>query len=87
MGESFQSVGRFVKKHRGGKNIVGDWGVDKSHEGGQKICRGVLSWGVLLRDVFCGSLSVIREELLVLSCLFHQLSLSYLFSSFNVTKP
>ena len=50
MGESFQSVGEFVKKNMGeAKNIVGDWGVDESHGGGQKILGGVLSWGVLLR--------------------------------------
>ena len=51
MGESFQSVGEFVKKHGGGENIVGDWGVDKSHGGGQKARGGVLLWGVLLRGV------------------------------------
>ena len=45
MRESFQSVGEFVQKNMGeAKNIVGNWGVDKSH-------RGVLSWGVLLRSV------------------------------------
>ena len=30
---------------------MGDWGLDKSHGGGQKIHGGVLSWGVLLMGV------------------------------------
>ena len=36
------------------KNIIGDWGVDKSHGGEQKIHGGMLSWGVLLRGVLSG---------------------------------
>ena len=33
------------------KNIAGEWGVDKSHGGEQKIRGGGLSRGVLLRGV------------------------------------
>ena len=52
MGESFQSMGNLSKKKmRDERNIVGDWRVDKNRGGEQKICGGVLSWGVLLRGV------------------------------------
>ena len=51
MGESFHSGGNLSKNMGEAKNIVGDWGVDKSHGKGQKIHRRMLSWGVLLRGV------------------------------------
>ena len=37
------------------KNIAGEWGVDKSHGGEQKIRGGGLSRGVLLRGVNLGT--------------------------------
>ena len=40
------------------KNIAGEWGVDKSHGGEQKIRGGGLSRGVLLRGV-----STVRPKL------------------------
>ena len=50
MGNPFNQWGNLSKKeHLGG--IVGEWGMNKSHGGGQKIRGGVLSWGVLLRCV------------------------------------
>ena len=51
-GECLKSWGNPFNQCLGeAKNIVGDWGVDKSHEGGQKIRGGVLACGVLLRGV------------------------------------
>ena len=46
------------------KNIAGEWGVDKSHGGEQKIRGGGLSRGVLLRGVFeAGVLGYLNREI------------------------
>ena len=66
IGESFQSVGEFVKKNMGeAKNIAGEWGVDKSHGGEQKIRGGGLSRGVLLRGVLESSLKAKLSQCII----------------------
>ena len=50
-GNPFNQWGNLSKKHGEAKNIVGNWGVDKSHGEGKKSVREMLSWGVLLRGV------------------------------------